>query len=175
LTSLHTRQGFVASFTSPFDIIIIAHYVLGVKRFRKLFTRLTTPNWRTRYCLLVQCFCINIQTNWLILTHFRVQRLALLRGVFHLLPVLSQGRAPSDFLGYSLLTLSIIADSNLFVYHQNDEFRDNLGIIFCLFCLLTKVPTCGTLEIVAARGRRKFYHFFIVLSIVKIVEKTPNF
>jgi hypothetical protein len=89
-------------------VLIIAHYVLGVKRFCKLF-----------------CF----------------------------LPLFSQGRAPLDFLGYSLLTLSIIADSHLFVYRQNDEFRDKFIIIFCLFCLLTKVPTCGIMGIVAVRGR----------------------
>ena len=48
-------------------------------------------------------------------THFRVQRLALQRGVLCLLPVLSQGRAPSDFLGYSLLTFSIVAHLQGFV------------------------------------------------------------
>ena len=56
-----------------------------------------------------------VKDSWFNQTHFRVQRLALQRGVLCLLPVLSQGRAPSDFLGYSLLTFSIVAHSLGFV------------------------------------------------------------
>ena len=84
-------------------------------------------------------------------THFRVQRLALQRGILCLLPVLSQGRAPSDFLGYSLLTFSIVAHLQGFVkrfYIFFSEFLShsrayNVSVlltlsIVALFALLVK-------------------------------------
>ena len=63
-------------------------------------------------------------------THFRVQRLALQRGVLCLLPVLSQGRAPSDFLGYSLLTLSIIADCPRVTIDKITKLREKIFFTF---------------------------------------------
>nr|DAU68862.1 MAG TPA: hypothetical protein [Caudoviricetes sp.] len=59
-----------------------------------------------------------VKDSWFNQTHFRVQRLALQRGVLCFLPILSQGRAPSDFLGYSLSTFSIVAHSLRFVKRE---------------------------------------------------------
>ena len=73
----------------------------------------------------------------------------------------------------SLLTLSIIADSNAFVYRQNDEFRDSFIMIFCSFGLLTRVPTCGILEIAPTGGRLKNYKGYFK-NILYILPERKN-
>ena len=92
-------------------------------------------------------------------THFRVQRLALQRGVLCLLPVLSQGRAPSDFLGYSLLTFSIVAhllgfvkrfsrkNSRIFSFIPCVPLRRDLNVIgerSIATSNRSPTPTCGS-------------------------------
>ena len=118
-----------------------------VKRFRKLFTRITTPTWRIIYCLLIQSICQQkcFEDSWFNQTHFHVQRLALQRGVLCFLPILSQGRAPSDFLGYSLLTFSIVAHSLGFVKRFS---RKNSWIFSFIPC----VPLRRDLNVIGERS-----------------------
>ena len=82
--------------------------------------------------MLIQSICQQkcFEDSWFNQTHFRVQRLALQRGVLCLLPVLSQGRAPSDFLGYSLLTLSIIADYPWITIDKITKLREKIFFTF---------------------------------------------
>ena len=118
-----------------------------VKRFRKLFTRITTPTWRIIYCLLIQSICQQkrFEDSWFNQTHFRVQRLALQRGVLCFLPLLSRSRAPSDFLGYSLLTFSIVAHSLGFVKRFS---RKNSWIFSFIPC----VPLRRDLNVIGERS-----------------------
>lgn len=92
-------------------------------------------------------------------THFRVQRLALQRGVLCLLPLLSQSRAPLDFLGYSLLTFSIVAhllgfvkrfsrkNSRIFSFIPCVPLRRGLNVIgerSIATSNRSPTPTCGS-------------------------------
>ena len=119
-----------------------------VKRFRKLFTRITTPTWRIIYCLLIQSICQRKTASRIVgsikLTFaFNVWLYNVVYYVYFL--YFLQGRAPSDFLGYSLLTFSIVAHLLGFVKRFS---RKNSWIFSFIPC----VPLRRDLNVIGERS-----------------------
>ena len=135
----------------PFDIIEYTTLWSVCQEVSQTFYTNYYPDLTDNLLFVYSMFLYKYTDKLINQTHFRVQRLALQRGVLCLLPVLSQGRAPSDFVGYSLLTFSIVAHSLGFVKR---EFQISLKT--------GQLPSCHTHQ----RSRSAIHCSLLTLSII---------